>query len=965
MTARPDRAMNMSHGPEQYVVVRARLLQLLRVHGILHASPSQPVLSRDGSSAKWMLDSLCVSLTPEGLELAGRCLLHLLDRFDGRQLATYGLTGTPLVSSCILQSGGRYKGSYVRKERKPYGSRKLIEGPLDPEEPVILIDDSVSSGLSATEATKHLEAAGFRVEGCICLVRFGWYGGYALMQERGYHMEAVYDIWEDFMYGMEGEEPPVPNPSKVFPPIVWSTRRLPDSIPPYEAARLVLEEYVESGQVPLPPTSLDSAYDGSGGVWVSLRSKANIHERHARDGFWHFPGEDHGPIARDLLLATLRTAACLPRGEEGRRVLDSSAIAVTFFSQLEECTVGELDNDRYGIVVRSRERPSRMGGALPRMPGILNEWHQFQHARGKNAQLVSFEPYVLYRHDLTKVVEPGVRWQPSGVPRPIGTWWYEDPSLAGRLAERALDLAHVAVCGGPYQTSPLPSDFLLPMLDTAFVSLFSDGRLIGCMGSRIRNCEEDLRVLVQSALADQRFEKPESPFPIAVRVSLLYDPLELGPVPVTDVPSFIRTGHEALMVYQGTRSGVMLPEVAVMDDLTPEAFVAEVIDKAGITRPPYRWCRWKCAAWLAGPNKEPRCTEGGFPTSPVAPVAANLPNLVDLLTSYLLRNVREDGTLFGHYSPSRDVLHPGIDIPRMAHAGWVLARAWRVLGRKEIEAAARQVLGRLRRMLIETEDGHVWVRTDAEPPSVAEISLLLLGLLALQDLDEAPKKLAQTLWASIGVHGRIATHREPLSDDDLYQDYYPGQALLALASAARAGLTEMDPEGLQRAFLYYRHRFRYKRRWGQVSWLMQAFSEWWWVTRDPEFAALVFEIGDWALTHQQSKSGGFINEHQPDTPGFMTAVYLEGIVSAIPVADATHGGERAARYSRAGGEAMRFLDRLIIQERDRAVIPNPAWAMGGVRPSLYQQEIRIDFVQHTLAAALGLMVSPPDRRGLM
>ena len=62
------------------------------------------------------------------------------------------------------------------------------------------------------------------------------------------------------------------------------------------------------------------------------------------------------------------------------RLLDDCAVAVTFFGELEECTVGELDNDRYGIVVRSRERAPRMGGALPRMPGIANEWQQYVHA---------------------------------------------------------------------------------------------------------------------------------------------------------------------------------------------------------------------------------------------------------------------------------------------------------------------------------------------------------------------------------------------------------------------------------------------------------------------------------------------------------------------------------------------------------------------------------------------------------
>src|SRR5689334_23687041 len=111
---------------------RAELLDMLRTRGILYRSENQPVLSRDGTSARWMLDSLPVTLTPRGAELAGRLLLERLQRFDGTQLATFGLTAVPILQSAIVQSGGRYHGLLVRKERKAHGSQKLIEGRIQP-----------------------------------------------------------------------------------------------------------------------------------------------------------------------------------------------------------------------------------------------------------------------------------------------------------------------------------------------------------------------------------------------------------------------------------------------------------------------------------------------------------------------------------------------------------------------------------------------------------------------------------------------------------------------------------------------------------------------------------------------------------------------------------------------------------------------------------------------------------------
>src|SRR5262245_11200657 len=213
---------SLAHLPAAFHADRAELLELLRRQAILYRSPTQPILSRDGSTARWMLNSLQVTLTPRGAELAGRCVLELLKRFEGRQIATIGLTAVPIVNSCIMQSNGRHHGILVRKERKKHGSRKLIEGPVDKNEPTIVLDDSISSGTNMQLACKRLEEAGLRVEGGIFLVRFGWYGGYARMQEQGYHVEAVSDIWDDFIYHMEGEARPAGNPTKVFPRYKWS-----------------------------------------------------------------------------------------------------------------------------------------------------------------------------------------------------------------------------------------------------------------------------------------------------------------------------------------------------------------------------------------------------------------------------------------------------------------------------------------------------------------------------------------------------------------------------------------------------------------------------------------------------------------------------------------------------------------------------------------------------------------------
>jgi AMMECR1 domain-containing protein len=691
-----------------------------------------------------------------------------------------------------------------------------------------------------------------------------------------------------------------------------------------------------------PPQHLDKDYDSAGGAWVSIRSRENLHRRHARGGFWHFPGETSRSAADDVVMASLSTAASLPRGEEGLSKVSESAFAVTFFSALELCNPGQLDNDRYGIVVRSLERRQIMGGALPRMPGIVNEWAQFQHARIKNAKLISFEPYELFRHEVVKAVEPEEKWQPTGVPAPEQLPWHKDSNVCGPIAERARDLVLGHLFDRAETTPPLPDDLFPEDVDSLYVTIYIEGHLRGCMGLAVRNLDDDLKKIVGAALRDDRFAEaaPVDADSIAVTVSLLFDPLALGYCPPEEVVNYYRHGDQTLMVYQDQRVGLLLPFVASLWSLDNVSFAKAVLDKAGLTEPPYNWCRFDCATWFAG-------CEGVWPTiGGFAPPQSDLPPVEQLVARhrklhvpYLLKHLREDGTFFSSYQPFHNRLFQGSDPARQAHGAWVLARAYKTLGGDELKNAAGKVIDSL--------------VANTVRDTAAETSFLLLALSNLDNEDPRRsliKDLAAALWERIELpHGRIATHTN--ADDpslDAYQDYFPGQVLLALAVACEQNASAIDEERLRRSFQYYRHRFRYKRHFGQVTWLLLAFSKWWEVTGETHFADMTFEIADWILGYQQDKSGGFINDHQPGTPGYTTAVYLEGIAAALSIAN----GARRETYLDSCARGFRFLDQLIIQERDRSILPNPDYAIGGLRQGLHYSEIRTDFVQHSLSATL-------------
>jgi orotate phosphoribosyltransferase/AMMECR1 domain-containing protein len=929
----------------------SELLALLLGQGLLRRSETQPVLSRDGTSARWMLDSLQVSLMERGARLAGQALLKLLNRFEGTQIATYGLNGTPLLHSCLQQGGGKYRGLLVRKDRKPYGSTKLIEGHLDPAEPVVIVDDSISSGTAMFEACERLESAGLRVEGGVFLVRFGWYGGVARARERGYHVESVFDVWDDLIPLMADEDPILPNPSKWFPETASTPHRLPEGLHPCHLARMVMVEYLRHGSVARPPERLDRPYDSSGGAWVSMRSRSNIHVRHARDGFWHFPGETAWTTPEGVARAALRTACHLTPGDESLQMLDQSSLAVTLFSALEQCTVGELDNSRYGIVVRSLERQQRMGGALPCMPGIRNEWEQFQHARRNNAELVSFEPYVVYRHDVRKILEPGAEWQPTGVPAAADGPIFEDPVFGTAVAVAARTYAESVLSGiGTLGELDVPS--IAPDGTLLYVTIYTDGRIRGCMGCVVSDLRRNIRELVDAALEDPRFadDEREPHGRLAVMTSWLYCPLTLGVMSDDDVVGRHRFGEQALMAFDGENGGFLLPWFAARNDWTEREYIAQVRSKAGIPEQPCGWQRFDVRTWCADRDTA-RPVRGAFKDAPAERTTPALVRRLRTLTlSYLVRNQRPDGRFFFRYRPAENTLSGDSDLPRMAHGAWVLARAARAGERDVTDQVVDRSLQRLLALVAEDDDG-VWLCGSEGAASVSEIAFLLLSASELTPEGSHSRlwpSLADALWSRINLHGRIQCHRTPADEADCYQDYYPGQVALALAAAAHRGFATPRLELIQVCRRYYRHRFRYKQDFGQASWWAQASAAWYAITSDREWAAFALEIGNSLLPNQSNRSGGFLS----DSPGDSTTLFLEAVGAAIRTAEAIGDGQARDRFLDAWCRGLSFLEGLVYQSRDGSLLPNPAFAIGGLRLSDTTTEVRTDFVQHLASALL-------------
>ncbi|BFR49384.1 AmmeMemoRadiSam system protein A [Nitratidesulfovibrio sp. HK-II] len=141
--------------------------------------------------------------------------------------------------------------------------------------------------------------------------------------------------------------------------------------------------------------------------------------------------------------------------------------------------------------------------------------------------------------------------------------------------------------GEPGETDvPAPPPGVLHRSLGAFVTFKKDGHLRGCIGSMVGDGPL-YRTVARMARA-AAFEDPRFPPVTAAEVPALeLDISVLGPITRCADPAAVRIGRHGLLVRQGFRSGVLLPQVPVEWGWDRETFLAQTCRKAGL--PPDAW----------------------------------------------------------------------------------------------------------------------------------------------------------------------------------------------------------------------------------------------------------------------------------------------------------------------------------------------------------------------------------------
>ncbi len=181
---------------------RELLLELIRSEALQRGE----FTLASGKKASYYLDCRKITLHPQGANVIAAGMLEVIQAAGPLPDAVGGMAiGADPITAAIITVAGQndlpIKGFMVRKEPKGHGTGKQVEGPVEPGNRVVIVEDVITSGGSALKAVDAAEAFGLKVERVIGIIdRLA--GGAEAFAARGLELTTLTTIRD---FGIEPE----------------------------------------------------------------------------------------------------------------------------------------------------------------------------------------------------------------------------------------------------------------------------------------------------------------------------------------------------------------------------------------------------------------------------------------------------------------------------------------------------------------------------------------------------------------------------------------------------------------------------------------------------------------------------------------------------------------------------------------------------------------------------------------
>ena len=154
-----------------------------------------------GTTSPYYVDLRQVISDPLTMDLIADCLARIIENEIGRDefdkilgVPTAGVPFTTLVCQKLV-----VPMLYYRKERKEHGARKTIEGRMEANDRVLIIDDLITTGKSVVQAAEAVRKQGGLVTELVVLLDREQ-GGAKLMLSNNIRPHALFSVSEAFKW---------------------------------------------------------------------------------------------------------------------------------------------------------------------------------------------------------------------------------------------------------------------------------------------------------------------------------------------------------------------------------------------------------------------------------------------------------------------------------------------------------------------------------------------------------------------------------------------------------------------------------------------------------------------------------------------------------------------------------------------------------------------------------------------
>jgi orotate phosphoribosyltransferase len=149
-----------------------------------------------GQKTDYYFDCRQTALHPEGAWLIGKLFAEMIKDIPAAAVGGMTLGADPLVTATSViawQQGRSLTGLLVRKEAKGHGANQYIEGLANvmPGDPVIMLEDVVTSGASVLRACLRAQEASLTIA-AVCAILDREEGGREAVNAAGFELKSLF-----------------------------------------------------------------------------------------------------------------------------------------------------------------------------------------------------------------------------------------------------------------------------------------------------------------------------------------------------------------------------------------------------------------------------------------------------------------------------------------------------------------------------------------------------------------------------------------------------------------------------------------------------------------------------------------------------------------------------------------------------------------------------------------------------